>query len=668
MAAIDGLGSGLDTSAIITQLMQIERLPQNRLANKRLGALAQGTAWEGIGNALKALQTASFKISQPGALTGTGPTPFIAGTPATAGTPYEAARTTSSAANLLTATAGPGAVTANHTLRVTQLAAAQQLSSSTTFASAATAVGAGALLLVKAPELAGLAAGYTGAVATSAATGAVTLDVTQASAAAKLSGTAAAAASTTLTGGGGGNNRLNLTINGTARAVTIAAGTYTQAQLATAIQNGLNAAGATGITVTNNAGVMEFTTTRQGSAATISVQAGTANTALRLPAAGTVATGTNAIVNVNGAATTITQVEAATNQVLGGITLSGVTGFKLGTTTMSVARTAAGATVTDLAAAVTASGGATGAVVSDGAGGFKLQISGTTTGAAPALQVLQTGMTPADIGFTTTRTAADAQFTLDGVAQTSKTNTVDGLITGVSLTLVAPGGATDVTLSVTAEKAAVAGTPSTPDQAATAGTAGTAAAGTTAAGLGKDLVTALNAALGTLITATAVDPTTRAKGVLVGNSQARTLTNDLRDAVTVAGTGTAATLGGIGIKLERNGTYTFDEAAFAKALKDDPANTQALIGRLTTGLTDLAKRATTNTPATGTTEGALAIISQGKQSSTDRAASLQKMVEAYDKRLEATETRLRRQFTQLDTALSSLRSQGSWLSGQLRNL
>lgn len=48
MPSIDGLGSGLDTTSIVSQLMAIERLPQQRLQNQKLAVLSQGTAWEQI--------------------------------------------------------------------------------------------------------------------------------------------------------------------------------------------------------------------------------------------------------------------------------------------------------------------------------------------------------------------------------------------------------------------------------------------------------------------------------------------------------------------------------------------------------------------------------------------------------------------------------------------
>lgn len=205
--------------------------------------------------------------------------------------------------------------------------------------------------------------------------------------------------------------------------------------------------------------------------------------------------------------------------------------------------------------------------------------------------------------------------------------------------------------------------------ASTGSTSGTSGA-TIAATSVKDLVTALNTALTTLTASTGTDAASRRGGPLRGDTQARALTSTLVDAVTTATTSTTgtATLGGIGIRLERTGTYTFDEATFTAAMAADPAGTTALVTALGTGLTAVAKQATTSIAATATSPAAIAVTQQGQDFAASRAAGLQKQVDGFQRRLELTEARLRRQFTELDKALGLLRTQGSWLTGQINSL
>lgn len=89
--------------------------------------------------------------------------------------------------------------------------------------------------------------------------------------------------STTITGGV--NDTLTVSIDGTSATVTLAAGSYTAAQMATEIQSKINGAGAlstAGIAVAASqaAGVLTLTSNRYGSASTASVTGGTAQATL----------------------------------------------------------------------------------------------------------------------------------------------------------------------------------------------------------------------------------------------------------------------------------------------------------------------------------------------------------------------------------------------------
>lgn len=135
-ASISGLGSGLDTDGIISQLMQIERIPQQRLASQKLAVLSQGTAWGQIGVALNAMTTAAGKL--------TGATTF-AGVTAASSTPTVAS-----------VTAAAGASPGTHSVSVQALATAG--SSSRTVASPTAVVGAGSLVATRGTQALGITA------------------------------------------------------------------------------------------------------------------------------------------------------------------------------------------------------------------------------------------------------------------------------------------------------------------------------------------------------------------------------------------------------------------------------------------------------------------------------------------------------------------------------
>src|SRR5215203_4758641 len=60
---LGGLASGIDTDAVITQLMAIERAPQSRLRLKESVLQARQTALSDVGTRLRSLQTAIKDLS-----------------------------------------------------------------------------------------------------------------------------------------------------------------------------------------------------------------------------------------------------------------------------------------------------------------------------------------------------------------------------------------------------------------------------------------------------------------------------------------------------------------------------------------------------------------------------------------------------------------------------
>ncbi|MHB1591891.1 MAG: flagellar filament capping protein FliD [Sulfuricella sp.] len=122
------------------------------------------------------------------------------------------------------------------------------------------------------------------------------------------------------------NDQLSVTVDGTVASVTLVAGTYSAAQLASQVQSVINGASVltavgSAVTVAQTAGVMTITSNRYGSASNVSVS-GTAATNL-LGAAPAVIAGVDAAGTINGTAAT------GSGQTLTGATASDTEGLKL---------------------------------------------------------------------------------------------------------------------------------------------------------------------------------------------------------------------------------------------------------------------------------------------------------------------------------------------------
>jgi flagellar capping protein FliD len=280
--------------------------------------------------------------------------------------------------------------------------------------------------------------------------------------------------------------------------------------------------------------------------------------------------------------------------------------------------------------------------VNTGTNGYRLQLTSATPGAAGHFDVA-----PASgASFTVLSPAKDAALDLSGVEVTSPTNSFAELMTGVSVTVSEKSG-TLVTVEVGEDSKAVAAKV-------------------------KTLVDAVNAALSTIKTHS--NSETGSTAVLKGDFELRTLTSQLLQTASDAVSG-AGSPGAIGIELTRDGTVEFTEATFLAKLASDPDTVQRMLAG--------APADATTTPSTPAVEG----ISQRLQALTKRAADsttgtltllaqgrdtlvkdFQSRIEDWDLRLAARKESLTRQFTAMETALSSLRNQSSWLAGQLGSL
>jgi len=155
--------------------------------------------------------------------------------------------------------------------------------------------------------------------------------------------------------------------------------------------------------------------------------------------------------------------------------------------------------------------------------------------------------------LTQTIVGQDAQLTINGLSVTSPSNTLSEAIQGVKLTL-AKTGTTSVTVAqdATGAQAAVQG-----------------------------LVKAYNDLVGQIRELTGVDVENNTSGPLVGDSAARTIQRQLREALSGAlpnNGQTVRVLSQVGVTFQKDGTLAFDSGKFSQAVATDAAAVGRLFG------------------------------------------------------------------------------------------
>jgi flagellar hook-associated protein 2 len=262
-------------------------------------------------------------------------------------------------------------------------------------------------------------------------------------------------------------------------------------------------------------------------------------------------------------------------------------------------------------------------------GSFRLSLAAPETGAAGAFTV--TGLESTLGAATTVAQGTDAVLRI-GTAETdtvrSSSNTFTDLLPGLSVTVSKPEQG--VTVSVGRDVTAMVGQVQT-------------------------LVNAMNKALGTVDAQSSWDAATKKGGPLLGEASA----SRVADALTGSLLADVRTLSPLGIGIDRNGSLTFDATKLAAALRSTPDSTAAAI-------TSFATRAgLTAKDATQTVGGWLTGAVKNRQA---RITSLSTRITDWDTRLAARKTELTRIYSKLNTELTTMNDQKSWLTSQIASL
>jgi flagellar capping protein FliD len=323
-------------------------------------------------------------------------------------------------------------------------------------------------------------------------------------------------------------------------------------------------------------------------------------------------------------------------------------------------------TLADAAAAINASShGLSASVVQVSTGEAQLRVVSKDTGAASKFSLSGSGT------FTDNAVATDAKIVLGTVGSpgavevSSSTNTFDKVLAGATFTVSKKDETATVTIA------------SDPDAVAAKVQA---------------LVDAVNAAVKTARDYTSNAPGSAAQ--LKGDYAVSSLGGRLLDAVsfpvanavpvspaTVPPTYKEGLPATMGFTLARDGkSIVFDKAKFLTALKADPATAQKMVmGKAASAGPDEKAGTADDVAASGiagrllgvtksatdTTNGSLVSLAKGQDS---LVKGYQDQIAAWDLRLEKRKETLTRQFTAMETALSSLRNQSTWLAGQINQL
>jgi flagellar hook-associated protein 2 len=581
-----GLESGLNTSAIISAEMQVFEQPLNALQTQQTNLNTQIADYQTLNGQLLTLQQSADALSNPAAY-------------------EEAFSATSSNAAVATGVVSAGTSAGSITFAVDQLATGSTQISQGTVASTDDVVASGTVLVGAGGSALGLTSFSAGS---GLSAGAHSITVTQASAGASVAGGTPLAPSTTITSA---DDEIDATVNGSSVAVVIGPGTYTPAQLASAITQG---SGGTLSASLTSSGELSIATTQQGSTASLQVTGGTALSSLGLSAGSTVF-GADGQIEVDGTTTTVNDIAGtgATQVTLasgtgGTITADISGGLSTGTMTAQNISVGDGSLAAVVSGINAAHAGVTATALQVGTNEFALEVTSNTTGTAGAGTLDTQAFSSSSLGALQTTTAAqNAVISLGGTGGfqvTSQTNALTGLLPGVTVDL-AQVSAAPVTLTVAPDGSQVV------DQVSA-------------------LVTAANQVLSTISTDTAFNQSTNTAGPLNGQTSltelAQQVLSIVGNAVGTSGAGSDGTVGeSAGLALTSSGTITFNQSAFESAYDKNPAAVQAMFtegGSFSPASPTFAQQVSVAGATDKTTPGDYAVsISQSATQAADAGSS-----------------------------------------------
>jgi flagellar hook-associated protein 2 len=305
----------------------------------------------------------------------------------------------------------------------------------------------------------------------------------------------------------------------------------------------------------------------------------------------------------------------------------------------------AGATLSDVAAAINGANAGVSAYVAKTVDGAQLVLKGkegansgfileaSEDAADPGLSKL--AWNPSSTSGQLLATATDSAFKIDGLAMSGTSNTVSDAIPGLKLKLASTNVGAPTTLTFADPSSAITSAMT-------------------------DLTSALNEIIAEINTAT--DPKT---GELRSDPGARALKRTMSQlagsAVMPNATGAAKTLADLGLSTQRDGTFALDTARLSKTLASDPEGVAAMFTNGIYGVyasVDKIYRNATSTTNPGSLGGSITrYTKQLQQVGEDKAGLVEKQ--------EALRASLASRFTKSEGRIGQLKSTMSFLENQI---
>jgi flagellar hook-associated protein 2 len=305
-----------------------------------------------------------------------------------------------------------------------------------------------------------------------------------------------------------------------------------------------------------------------------------------------------------------------------------------------------GASLADVADAIRASGApVSAAVLNNGTNSF-LSItkrdSGFTSDTADQSLVVTENTSPdavtgRTLDIASIQTPTNASFTVDDLSFTRTSNVVTDAIPGTTLTLQQPmgkGAYDDVTLEndVAGTKAKL-----------------------------QTYVDAYNAVMSAVQTQLSPAQGTDRSSTLTGDSSVRMLQQQLQSLgiAQVPGLGSVRTLADLGVKTQKDGTLTIDDATLGAAITRDPGAVDALFSTASTGLAAVVTNAVESyvDPTNGLLTLAQAGLNDSVKRMDDEIANMQARADQYRASLVA-------QFAAMEQVVSQYKNIGTFLQNE----
>ncbi len=627
MSFVDGLSSGLDTSNIIRQLMQIERLPQNRLVNQRTAERSAQTELKAIRGDVSSLGDLASDLRRS--------------------TQWQKL-TASSTNESVTPTAASGQFEGAFSFSVSSLATAHSVYSNDVYADPSEASGAtGSVFSYRDTAVLGISK----LEASGLPIGDVAFEVTQASAGATVSSGPIPTIPVTIDAT---NDQLGLEVNGISYEITLDHGTYDSEQalanaLATAISSNTDMDGVI-TSKLDDADHLVLSTVAEGSAHSLQITGGSGADSFGF-VAGPAVVGTDGIVSINGQATTVNDttlgpiaMQATADPAGPSITVTINGGLRAGTAEAEQVDFASGS-LTDIVNTINdASGLNYSAAAINTGNGYRLQLMSRETGADATIDADLASIAGVS-GFTTLTEGTDATLTVEGLNPytiTSSNNDFSDVLPGVDITV---SEVTEDPVTVTVARDT----------------------GFIAEKVGA-LVSKVNELIGRIGESTKSTPD-GPRSVLQGHRSVRTASDRITNAmIRPVEASSFGSLGSIGIEIERSGNLKFDEEKFLAALKDNPAEVTRLFAKSVDGVEEDGVLDRLVAAADGAASFGDGYLFTASESAGRRIEAFTDQIDAYEIRLELRESTYRRTYANLEVMLGSLQSQSANLGAQLSGL